>query len=57
MSSAEAMKKYHGKITDYRTAEGKSVNAPYRGDVKQTALDILGGLRSILLGNHHIRTR
>jgi len=51
------MKKYNGKITDYRTAEGKSVNAPYRGDVKQTALDILGGLRSILLGNHHIRTR
>lgn len=46
MSSAEAMNKYHGKIADYRSAEGKSVNIPYRGDVNQTALDILGGIRS-----------
>ena len=46
MSSAEAMNKYHGKIADYRSAEGKSVNVPYRGDVNQTVLDILGGIRS-----------
>lgn len=46
MSSAEAMQKYHGKIADYRSAEGKSVNVPYRGDVNQTVLDILGGIRS-----------
>lgn len=46
MSSAEAMKKYHGKIADYRSAEGKSVNVPYRGDVNHTVLDILGGIRS-----------
>lgn len=46
MGSAEAMQKYHGKIADYRSAEGKSVNVPYRGDVYQTVLDILGGLRS-----------
>lgn len=46
MASAEAMEKYHGKIADYRSAEGKSVNVPYRGDVNQTVLDILGGIRS-----------
>ena len=46
MSSAEAMQKYHGKIADYRSAEGKSVNVPYRGDVSRTVLDILGGIRS-----------
>lgn len=46
MSSTEAMKKYHGGVADYRAAEGKSVNIPYRGAVENTVLDILGGLRS-----------
>ena len=46
MSSAEAMNKYHGKVADYRAAEGKSVDVPYRGKVENTVLDILGGIRS-----------
>lgn len=46
MSSAEAMNKYHGKVADYRAAEGKSVDVPYRGPVENTVLDILGGIRS-----------
>lgn len=46
MSSAEAMEKHHGSMADYRSSEGRSVNVPYRGAVKNTILDILGGLRS-----------
>lgn len=46
MSSAEAMEKYHGSVAEYRASEGRSVNVPYRGPVKNTILDILGGLRS-----------
>lgn len=46
MSSAEAMKKHRGKVADYRASEGRSVNVPYRGDVRNTLQDILGGLRS-----------
>ena len=29
-----------------RSSEGKTVEVPYRGDVKGTVLDMLGGLRS-----------
>lgn len=46
MSSAEAMVKHKGGVADYRASEGKSVNVPYRGPVKETILDILGGVRS-----------
>lgn len=46
MSSAEAMEKYHGSVAEYRASEGRSVNVPYRGPVKNTVQDILGGLRS-----------
>lgn len=46
MSSTEAMTVHHGKIADYRAAEGKSVDIPYRGPVQNTVLDILGGMRS-----------
>lgn len=46
MSSEEAMNKYSGGVAEYRTSEGKSVMVPYRGPVKNTVLDILGGLRS-----------
>jgi len=46
MSSAEAMEKYHGSVAEYRSSEGRSVNVPYRGSVKNTLQDILGGLRS-----------
>jgi GMP reductase len=46
MSSAEAMQNYHGGVAKYRAAEGKSVDIPYRGKVEETALEILGGIRS-----------
>jgi len=46
MSSAEAMEKYYGEVAEYRASEGRSVNVPYRGPVKNTVLDILGGIRS-----------
>lgn len=46
MSSATAMNKHVGGVSDYRASEGKTVEVPYRGDVERTILDILGGLRS-----------
>ncbi|RWS08141.1 GMP reductase 2-like protein [Dinothrombium tinctorium] len=46
MSSATAMQKHHGGVAEYRASEGKTVEVPYRGDVENTVLDILGGLRS-----------
>jgi GMP reductase len=57
MSSSEAMKKHHGKIAGYRSAEGKSVDIPYRGAVEDTILDILGGLRSTCtyVGAQHLK--
>ncbi len=46
MSSSTAMKKHKGGVAEYRASEGKTVKVPYRGDVKATLQDILGGLRS-----------
>ncbi|XP_023238398.1 GMP reductase 2-like isoform X2 [Centruroides sculpturatus] len=46
MSSATAMKMYHGGVAEYRASEGKTVEVPYRGNVEATLQDILGGLRS-----------
>ncbi|MDP3435826.1 MAG: GMP reductase [Bacteroidales bacterium] len=46
MSSSTAMKKHSGSVADYRASEGKTVVVPYRGDVNDTVLDILGGVRS-----------
>ncbi|EKD73961.1 MAG: GMP reductase [uncultured bacterium] len=40
------MEKHHGNVAHYRASEGRSVNVPYRGPVKNTVLDILGGIRS-----------
>jgi GMP reductase len=57
MSSAEAMERHHGTVADYRSSEGRSVNVPYRGPVKNTILDILGGLRSTCtyVGAHRLK--
>ena len=33
-------------VITFRSSEGKTVEIPYRGDMKDTILDILGGLRS-----------
>lgn len=46
MSSTTAMNKYAGGVRDYRASEGKTVQVEYRGDVRGTAQDILGGVRS-----------
>lgn len=46
MSSDTAMRKYVGKVAEYRSSEGKTVEVPYRGPIESTVLDVLGGLRS-----------
>lgn len=57
MSSAEAMERHHGTVADYRASEGRSVNVPYKGPVKNTVLDILGGIRSTCtyVGAHRLK--
>jgi len=40
------MDKHVGGVADYRASEGKTVEVPYRGQVENTLLDILGGIRS-----------
>jgi GMP reductase len=46
MSSDTAMDKHHGGVAEYRSSEGRTVEIPYKGAVKDTVLDLLGGLRS-----------
>lgn len=46
MASNTAMKKHSGGVAEYISAEGKTVELPYRGPVEPTLLDILGGVRS-----------
>jgi len=46
MSSETAMTKHVGGVAEYRASEGKTVEIPFRGDVKNTVTDILGGVRS-----------
>lgn len=57
MSSSEAMQRHHGSMADYRASEGRSVNVPYKGPVKNTVLDILGGIRSTCtyVGAHRLK--
>lgn len=46
MSSKTANEKYNGGLSDYRASEGRTVEVPYKGPVKNTVQDIFGGLRS-----------
>jgi len=46
MSSKAAMQKHVGGVAEYRASEGKHVLVPCKGPIKETCLDILGGLRS-----------
>ena len=46
MSSKTAQEKHGDGLAEYRASEGKRVLVPYKGPVKLTAQDILGGLRS-----------
>lgn len=57
MSSSEAMEKHHGSVAKYRASEGRSVNVPYRGPIKETVQDILGGIRSTCtyVGAHRLK--
>lgn len=45
-SSEAAMKKHNGNVPEYRSSEGREVYVPYRGNVIDTLLEILGGVRS-----------
>ena len=46
MSSSVAMTKHSGGVAEYRSSEGKAITLPYRGPVRATIQDILGGVRS-----------
>ena len=46
MSSKTANEKYNGGLSDYRASEGRTVEVPYRGSVRNTVQEILGGIRS-----------
>lgn len=46
MSSEAAMNKYSGGIASHRASEGRIVQIEYKGEVKNTVRDILGGVRS-----------
>ena len=46
MSSDTAMNKHHGGVAEYRSSEGRTVEVKYKGAVKNTVLDLLGGIRS-----------
>jgi GMP reductase len=46
MSSSTAMSMHAGEVALYRASEGKTVEVPYRGPIKETVREILGGVRS-----------
>ena len=46
MSSENAQIRHYGKKVSYRASEGKTVYVDYKGSVKTTVEEILGGLRS-----------
>lgn len=46
MSSHEAQKKHNGGVSKYRSSEGRVKEVPYKGPVKDTLQQILGGIRS-----------
>ena len=45
-SSDTALDKHYGGLSNYRSSEGKKVQLKYRGKIKDTVLNILGGIRS-----------
>ncbi len=46
MASSEAQDDFHGGMTEWKTAEGISLDVPYREDEELILADIVGGLRS-----------
>ena len=45
-SSLVANKKHYGGLSNYRSSEGRAVRVKYRGKIKDTIFNILGGIRS-----------
>jgi len=45
-SSDTAITKHYGGLSNYRSSEGKKVQLKYRGKIKDTVQNVLGGLRS-----------
>ncbi len=45
-SSDTANNKHYGGLSDYRSSEGRTVRVKYRGKLKDTISNILGGVRS-----------
>jgi len=48
MASHDAMDKHYGGRAKYRAAEGRSVQVAYKGTVRNTVEEFLGGLRSTM---------
>lgn len=48
MASKEAFENFFGAMPDWKTAEGISVEVPYKGPTENVIKDIVGGLRSAL---------
>jgi GMP reductase len=46
MSSDTAMNKHYGQMAHYRSSEGRTIKVKYRGPLKETVMDYLGGVRS-----------
>ena len=46
MSSKQAMETHYGKMEKYRSSEGRELTIPYKGDLNNTVLDYMGGIRS-----------
>jgi GMP reductase len=46
MSSSVAQKKYYGAVFSHRASEGRYTEVPYKGDVNDFVLELLGSLRS-----------
>ena len=46
MSSSRAMEKHYGGVAEYRASEGRITQIPYKGEVSDFVLDMLGSLRS-----------
>ena len=46
MSSKKAMETHYGKMAEYRSSEGRELLIKLKGNLDNTVLDYLGGLRS-----------
>lgn len=46
MASREAQEDFMGNMSEWKTAEGISLDVPCRGPMKEVILDVMGGIRS-----------